>query len=145
MKNIALFTTLLTILTLIFSFTSAYAAEDLLNNAGATIKNVTEGTKNVVENVTSNAGKAVKSGVNTTENATTGTINNTKSATTNTTTTANTYGANRTSTTSNVKVAGMTATGWTWAIIAVLGVLIIASVWFYAKRNNSDERKDSNV
>ena len=145
MKNIALFTTLLTIFTLVFSFTSVFAAEGVMNNAGETIKNVTENTKNVVENVTAGAGTAIKDGFNTVEHTTSNTLDNAKARTTNTTATPNTYGTTRTATTTNAKFAGMTATGWTWTIMAILGILIIGSVWFYARRNSRDEKKDSNM
>lgn len=62
--------------------------------------------------------------------------------------TMNDYAATRTSTTAPAKFAGMTATGWTWFIMAILGILIVAMILYYGNQkvdthdvNNNDKQE----
>lgn len=52
------------------------------------------------------------------------------------------YTASRTAMTDQITFAGMTATGWTWFIVAVFGVAILALVWFYGKQHTPDTNKN---
>ena len=47
------------------------------------------------------------------------------------------YTATRTNT--NATWLGMDATMWTWLIMAILGVAIVAMIWFYAKQDNTEQ------
>lgn len=50
------------------------------------------------------------------------------------------YNATRTSLETDVTNAtGMSGTTWIWIILAVVGVIILATVWFYAMQNNGND------
>ncbi len=102
------------------------AVEGAMHNAGDAIKNSTEKTENTMEN----AGNAVKNTGNTVEkdmtNATSRTTNN------------DTYTAARTSTNGNATFMGMNATAWTWLILGIAAIAIIAVVWYYSTQITSD-------
>lgn len=116
---------------------------------------VVDGIRNVVggaENVMEDAGNGIVSGIrnvtsagqNTMENVT-GTMRNENQNTRNTdmsgmTTDNNDYTATRTTTrmttdTTEGTFLGMNSTMWTWLIMAIVGITIIALVWIYAKQN----------
>ena len=138
MKKKFLISTALLITVLAISTSYTFATNNMLNtlehgvqnvasDVGAVVTRGVDATKNTVEN----AGNAV-TGATTTKNA----ANNTVAGTTGTKTgTANTnYTATRANT-GNVTVAGMTATAWAWLIVGILGVAIVALVWFYGKEH----------
>lgn len=138
--------TLLAILT--FSISYTFAANNITVVDG--IRNVVGGAENVMEN----AGNGIVSGVrnitsagqNTMENVT-GDIGNGMQNAGNTVmggmTTDDDYTATRTTTrmatdTTDTTFLGMNSTVWTWLIMAIVGIAIVALVWMYAKqRENS--------
>lgn len=136
MKKLALFSSILIALVLGFSFSPVLATDGNMQSAGNTIKNAADGAKNVVQGAITGTENVVSNGANGVKNAT-GNVGNTAKAATTTNTTNGTYTANRTATNTPVKVAGMTATTWTWLIVAVLGALIIGLIYYYAKQNNT--------
>ena len=96
--------------------------EDVGKGVSEGIKNVTDAGKNTMENMTS--GKNVQN---------TRTTNNTNYTATRTT--ARTTSAGNT---------GINSTMWTWIIMAIVGIVIIALVWMYAKQNNTYNNKNNN-
>lgn len=98
--------------------------EDVGKGVAGGIRNITAGGENVMENAThTNAN-------NSTSNKTTGTA----------TSNNNNYTATRTTTrsaanTTNGNFLGMNSTVWTWIIMAIVGIAIVALVWMYAKQN----------
>lgn len=139
-----LYITILALLTIaLFSYSFTFAANDMSAVDG--IRNVVGGAENVVED----AGKGVVDGIrnvtsgveNTAENAT-GTVQNRATDSNMGGTTADGYSATRTTTrsatdTANNSFLGMNSTVWTWLIMAIVGIAIIALVWMYAKQNNN--------
>lgn len=133
----------LLISTLLIVLLSITASMVFANNALNTIVNV-------AEDVTSAAGNVLTTGVdavgNTVDNVANGTMragnnvatgitnmgNNNRSGNGNTG-----YTATRTNT--NATWLGMDATMWTWLIMAILGVTIVAMIWFYAKQDNTEQ------
>jgi len=106
-------------------------AENVMEDAGngivSGIRNVTSAGQNTMENVTTDAG-----------NETQGTGNTTMGGMT---TDNGDYTATRTTTrmatdTTDTTFLGMDATTWTWVIMAIVGISIIALVWMYAKQNH---------
>lgn len=105
-------------------------AENMVEDAGRGIvdgvRNVTSGGENMMENAAGNIGNGVQNA----GNRVTGAM------------TSDNYNATRTTTRSaDINAAegtflGMNGTVWTWLIMAVVGVAIIALVWMYAKQNN---------
>lgn len=136
MKKLALFSSIIIALVLGFSFSPVLATDGNMQTAGNTIKDAADGAKNVVQGAITGTENVVSNGTNTIKN-TTGNMENATTTTTTTNGTNGTYTANRTATNTPVKVAGMTATTWTWLIVAVLGALIIALIYYYAKQNNT--------
>ena len=128
----------LLISTLLIVLLSITASTVFANNALNTIGNV-------AEDVTSAAGNVLTTG-NTVDDVANGTMragnnvatgitnmgNNNRSGNGNTG-----YTATRTNT--NATWLGMDATMWTWLIMAILGVAIVAMIWFYAKQDNTEQ------
>lgn len=128
---------------LLIALLSITASTVLANNALNTVGNV-------AEDVTSAAGNILTTGVdaigNTVDDVSNGTMkaennvaagvtnmnNNNRSGNRNTG-----YTATRTNT--NATWLGMDATMWTWLIMAILGVAIVAMVWFYARQDNTEQ------
>ncbi len=140
-----LYITLLTLVAIIFfSFSYTFAANDMsvvdgirnvvggaenvVEDAGKGVvdgvRNVTSGGENVMENVAGDIGN----GVQNTGNKVAGSLRNDN----------NNYDATRTSTNAaEGTFLGMNSTVWTWLIMAVVGIAIVALVWMYAKQNNN--------
>lgn len=132
----------------LFSFSYTFANNDMTAVDG--IRNVVGGAENVVEdagrglvdgvrNITSNGenamGNASRDIGNTMQNAGNG-ISGSLS------TDNNNYNATRTTTRSAVDTnegtfLGMNSTMWTWLIMTIVGIAIVALVWMYAKQNNN--------
>lgn len=105
-------------------------AENVVEDAG---KGIVDGVRNVTsggENMMENAARDVGNGVQDAGNRVTGAM------------TGDNYDATRTTTRSAVNAnegtfLGMNGTVWTWLIIAVVAVAIIALIWMYVKQNNN--------
>lgn len=141
-----LYITILTLLAILtFSISYTFASNNMTAVDG--IRNVVGGAENVVEN----AGKGIVDGVknvtsagqNTMENVTGGARTQTQNADNRIVDgTANGYTATRTTTTraatgtNTGTFLGMNSTAWTWLIMAIVGIAIVALVWMYAKQNH---------
>lgn len=130
------------LIAMIFSFTVCFANDNnMLQDATNGIRNVVGGAENTVENAakditntSKNMTNAVENGTNRTENAVTnhnqmGTSNNYNATRTSTGTTANTF-------------MGMSATAWTWLIMGIAAIAIIALVWYYSMQMRSTNYDD---
>lgn len=120
--------------------------------ANNTTSSAVDGIRNVVggaENVVEDAGKGVAEGIrnitdageNTMENMTSrNNMQNTRTTNNNTN-----YSATRTTArTTSTGNTGVNTTMWTWIIMAIVGIIIIALVWMYAKQNNTYNNKNNN-
>lgn len=139
------------IIAIIFSFSVCFAAEDLLKDASNTVKDAVNNTEDAVEGAVHNAGNTIHDSTekakNTMENAgnkveETGNnlekdMKNTTSMVTNTNNDG--YTAARTST--NGTFMGMNATAWTWLILGIAAIAIIAVVWYYSTRISSENNQ----
>lgn len=102
-------------------------AENVVEDAGKGIvdgvRNVTDAGENTMENVAGNIGDGAKN----TGNKVSGALTN-----------DNNYTATRTATNADEGTfLGMNSTVWTWLIMAVVGVAIVALIWMYAKQNSN--------
>ena len=130
------------ILFTIFSFTVCFANDgNGLSTATNNVRNFVGGVENTVENAAldvANTSKNVTGGI---EN---GVNNNMNSATKMTTDNNNDgrYSTSRTSTTGTMM--GMTSNGWTWLILRIAAIAIIAVVWYYSMQftNNNKNNND---
>lgn len=121
----------------ILSFSVCFA-NDALQDAANSVRNVVGGAENAVEDAAKNISNASKDTTNKIEenannigNATKNTVNNAK-----TNVTTNNYAATRTATTNNTFM-GMNATAWTWLIIGIVAIAIVALVWYYSMQIRS--------
>lgn len=134
-----LFISLAIILCAIFSFTVCFATDNGngLQKATNDVRNFVGGVENTVENAArdvSNTSKNitgdVENGMN--RNGNTGfmgsTDNNSK------------YSATRTSTDNTVM--GMSSTAWTWLIVGIAAIAIIAVIWYYSMQFTNNNHHD---
>lgn len=146
MKKKTLIATL-TILAVLLFGVSSFATNNIGADAVQGVRNVVGGAENVVSGAASGiAGEVrnVTNGNNSANKNTTGAM-----TTTNGSQTGN-YNAARTATTRTTNATsrtflGMGATAWGWFIMATLGIITVALVWYYGKQNDvtihdNDER-----
>ncbi len=144
----------LAILTIgIFSFSISFANNDhMLEDAANGVRNVVGGAENAIENGARDIANTTKGATGAAENSmdnATGMTENTNNNNNNNNnsemngndrTNSNTYIATRTSTTDS-RFMGMNATAWTWLILGIAGIAIVALVWYYGSqmRTNHDD------
>lgn len=130
----------------IFSFTVCFA-NDMVNDAVEGARNVVGGAENAVENAANDVTNAAKDATNSVENKmenATNTMNtNGEHNTTNNRVTSNTstYNATRTNAEGST-LMGMNATMWTWLIIGIAAIAIVALVWYYSMQMRSSNYDD---
>lgn len=113
--------------------TYSFATENMMNKDN--IKNTIMNAENSVANGVTSAINSVKNTANDAMNSMENGMNDMTQNTNDTNNENNsTYNVTRTDATTQTRVAGMTATSWTWLIIAVLGVAIVALVWYFARQ-----------
>lgn len=105
-----------------------------VNNIEGTTKNVagdiSNSSKNVtgsMENTMNDASNTVTEGMNNTTREINDSMNN------------DTYNATRTSADGTTTFMGMGATAWTWLILGIAALAIIAAVWYYSMQTNSSK------
>ena len=145
------------IVSIIFSFSICFAADNPLKDATNTVRNAVDNTEDAVEGAMHNAGDAIhnttEKAENTMENAgnmiegagntVEKDMKNTTSMVTNTN--KDGYTAARTSTNGSATFLGMNATAWTWLILGIAAIAIIAVVWYYSTQitsENNHSRRD---
>ena len=128
------------IIATIFSFSICFAT-DGLGKAADDVRNVVGGAENTVEN-------AAKGISNTSKNATGAMENGMDAGTTRTGTNGNNdYNTTRVAT-GDTTIMGMNSNTWTWLIIGIAAIAIIAVVWYYsmqftnANHNNHHDNND---
>lgn len=140
-KKFLIITTLLIALILAFSFNFCFATDDngaknMINDAANGVRNAVGGAENVIEGAVKDTTNGIKSTTNTMENRANNTINNNIA-----------YSANRTATTTTTDTAnfmGMSANMWTWLILGISAIVIIALVWYYSNQVSRTDRYDDN-
>ena len=104
--------------------------------------NMVNTVEHAAQNVTSAAGNMLNTGVNATRNTVSNIDNSARmtgntmiAGTTNNNNQTGNYNATRTNT--NATWLGMNSTAWTWLIMGIVAVAIVALVWFYASQKNT--------
>lgn len=153
------------LLTLIFSFSVCFANNNIGQDAIDGVRNFVGGAENAMEdaarsisNTSRDATGDLQNGANNTGNTmmNNGDNNNTAKDTNNKTntnnntnndnnTTTGNYMATRTATDAegNATLMGMSATTWTWLIMGIAAIAIVALVWYYSmqlRSTNYDNR-----
>jgi sensor c-di-GMP phosphodiesterase-like protein len=119
---------------IIFATSSVFAAneiKDTMEKAGNGVQNVVDGAGNIIND----AGTAINNGAKSVGNAVSNGTNMLATDMTRADNTNSNYSATRTSTDSTIM--GMSANMWTWFVLAILALAIIALVWYYAMQNNN--------
>lgn len=111
------------------------AAEDAANGTAGAIKNGTENVKNTAQDAANGAKNGMENAGDNTMNAMDNADNNMRNNM------DNGYEAKRTATESpttnnNGNQGWMNRDMWTWIIVGVITIVIIALIWYYASRNN---------
>ena len=110
--------------------------DNVMNDAVNGVRNTVGGAENVIEGAVKDTTNGIKSTTNTMENGANNTINNNIA-----------YSANRTATTTTTDTAnfmGMSANMWTWLILGISAIVIIALVWYYSNQVSRTDRYDDN-
>ena len=136
----------ITILAIISLFTVSYtfAANNGMDNMVNGIRNFVGGAENVVEDAGRGAVDGIRDGMNTIENGANNMGNSIENGTRDMTNMNSNdrmsnnsgYTATRTSATNNTFM-GMNATAWTWLIMGIAAIAIIALVWYYSMQLRS--------
>lgn len=130
---------------LAFSFTFCFANDNnMLQDAANGVRNVVGGAENAVEGAAKGVTNASKNVTGNMENGANKVGNDmTNNADTRNDNNDNAYTATRTSaeTTANTFM-GMTATAWTWLIMGIAAIAIVALVWYYGMQVNSTHYDD---
>lgn len=138
------------LLAIVFSFNICFANNGLQDAADG-VRNVVGDAENAVENAArdiSNASKDATGDVENKANELGNDIKNTTTETMNDTTsnmmgtTNGEYTASRTATTGDSTFMGMNATAWTWLILGIAAIAIIALVWYYSTQFRSSNYTD---
>lgn len=138
-KKIIIATTI--ILCTIFACTYSFAANEI-KNAANDVRNGVGNVENGVENVAKDVTGAIRQGTNNVENAGGNMTNDMTRNNTTSTTTTNSGNTNRgyTAARTSTGIFGTSSTMWTWLILAIVAVVIIGLVWYYAmQKNNSHD------
>lgn len=126
----------LLIAVLAISTSYVFANTNMVNTIEHATQNVTSATGNVVSrgvDATRNTVNSIEQGAQRTGNTVvTGTTTNTNNQ-------ARNYNATRTN--ANTWL-GMTSTAWTWLIMGIVSVAIVALVWFYARQKNTSRNSN---
>lgn len=148
-KKIIISTCILAISILLsFNLSLANDATNMLENTANGIRNVVGGAENTVENAASGISNTVQNMTEGVEDKANSLTNSFKNATNSTKDTNNNmnnegYVATRTSTDSGTATfMGMSATMWTWLIIGIATIAIVALVWYYSSQLKASRYDD---
>ncbi len=139
---------LLVTIFLSFSFCQANDATNMVKDAANGARNIVGGAENAIEdaaggisNTAKNMTEGMENGVNSATNSMKNATNSTKD--TNDNMNNNGYVATRTSTDAGAaKFMGMTATAWTWLIMGIAAIAIVALVWYYGNQLRTSRYDD---
>lgn len=125
----------------IFSFSVCFANNDgsMLQDAANGIRDAVGGAENAIEDGAKGIANTTKGATGSAENAMENKDNSGMTQNNNRTNNSN-YTATRTATT-NQTFMGMSSTAWTWLIIGIAGIAIVALVWYYGSqiRTSNDD------
>lgn len=144
--NKKIFISLILAICLIFSFTFCLANnEDGLGKAANDVKNFVGGVEDKVENGARDISNTSKDATGSFENSMNGNdnrrTNNGQTSMGLTNDNNGRYTATRTGTDNTVM--GMSSTAWTWLIVGIAAIAIIAIIWYYSMRmTNNDNNND---
>ena len=129
-----------------FSFSLSNDATNMLEDATNGVRNAVGGAENMIENAAGGVSNTAKNVTGDMENGARGmtnSVSNTMSSSTRNSDN-NGYTATRTATdTSPATFMGMTANTWTWLIMGIATIAIVALVWYYSNQLRTSKYDDS--
>lgn len=142
--NKKLFITVATILSIIlFGITYSFAGNNMGQDAVEGVRNFVGEAENVVENTAKGVGEGIRTGVTDVKDAAQDTTHDMTRDNRNN----GNYSATRTSvrtTSTGNSFLNMGATAWSLLIIAILGIITVALVWYYGKQNEINVHHSNN-
>ena len=146
--NKKFFITLATIFSIIlFGITYSFAGNNMGEDAVEGVRNFVGGAENVVEDTAKGVGEGIRTGITDVKDAAQDTTHDMTRDNRNN----GNYSAARTSastTSTGNSFLNMGATAWSLLIIAILGIITVALVWYYGKQNeinvNHSHNNDDN-
>lgn len=137
------------ILCIIFSFTFCFAENNGLQKATNDVRNFLGGVEDTAENVAKDVSNASKDVTGSVENGLDNDMNNRNDTVGYTTSGSENDGGQYTASrvaTDDTTLMGMTSTAWTWLIIGIAAIAIIAVVWYYSMQftRTSNHHDDNN-
>lgn len=138
------------ILCIIFSFTFCFAENNNgMQKATNDIRNFVGGVEDTVENAAKDVSNVSKDATGSVENGLDNDMNNRNDTAGYTTSGSDNDGGQYTASrvaTDDTTLMGMTSTAWTWLIIGIAAIAIIAVVWYYSMQftNSSNHHDDDN-
>lgn len=124
---------------LVVSFITFFA---LSSSSCFATTNVVNATESAVQNGASAVGNVVSQGANAVKNTISGTMDTDKNQNARNTVitgATNNYNASRTNATTTNMFSGMSAKVWTWAILAIVGIVVIWMTIAYGKQHEKDK------
>ena len=131
------------VLALILPFTLSFANNGF-QEATDGVRNVMGGAENVMEDAAQGISNTTKNITGGMENGANNMMQENQDSKNTAQDTGSDYMATRTSTDENTFM-GMNSTSWTWLILGIAGIAIVALVWYYATQfnhNNYDDKND---
>lgn len=133
--NKKFFITLATIFSIIlFGITYSFAGNNMGEDAVEGIRNFVGGAENVVEDTAKDVGEGIRTGITDVKDAAQDTTHDMTRDNRNNGNYSATRTSARTTSTGN-SFLNMGATAWSLFIIATLGIITVALVWYYGKQN----------
>lgn len=152
MKKKLIISVLFFAIALVVSFSYTLATNETNMNPVEGIRNFVGGAENVMEDAASGVANGVRNMTGAAENSMENITNNNDNHTDNnqnkvtgaitTDNNGGNYTARRTADTSSL--GGMTSNTWTWIIIVLAAIAIIALIWAYTKGKNYSSNNDDN-
>ena len=130
------------ILSIIFSFTLCFAntAQNMVNDVANGTKDFINGVENATENVVNGTRNAIGTTENTAENITSGVGNTVRNITNDMSNNMDNYTTTRVATENNFM--GMTNNAWTWFVVGITAIAIIALIWYYSMQYTNNNHHD---
>lgn len=148
MKKKTLITISIALCVFMYGISYSFASNNMAQDAVQGIRNVVGGAENVLEDTASGVVNGIKDATGATQNTASDVMGYAERNIGGAMTQDNNrdYTATRTATTanSNATLFGLNSTAWAWMIMAILGVVVVALVWYYGKQKevNAKHEKD---
>lgn len=135
-----IFTVILALMISLFAFNICLANEEHpIQDATNSVRNAVGGAENAIENGVEGIGNMTKDATNSMETTMNNAGKDVKNSVSPSTNNGNSYSATRTSTGgAEATFMGMNSTVWTWLIIGIAAIAIVALVWYYSSQITND-------